>query len=74
MYFYLEREEKMNYIYDILLNFSDSDRLLEFYEWNESDCYDHVKRMPVYKISSKQMQEICENKIVADKELLNMDF
>lgn len=62
----------MNYIYDILLNFSDSDRLIEFYEWSELDCFDHIKRMPVYRISSKQMQDICENKIIAEKELLNM--
>ncbi len=60
----------MNYIYDILLNFTDSDRLIEFYEWSELDCFDHIKRMPIYRISSKQMQEICENKILASKELL----
>lgn len=61
----------MNYIYDILLNFTDSDRLIEFYEWSEKDCFDHIKRMPIYRISSKQMQEIFENKIVASKELLD---
>lgn len=62
----------MNYIYDILLNFSDSDRLIEFYEWSELDSFDHIKRMPIYRISSKQIEEICENKIVAEKEFLNM--
>ena len=61
----------MNYIYDILLNFTDSDRLVEFYEWNESDCLEHIKKMPIYRISSKQMEEICNNKIVVEKELLN---
>lgn len=61
----------MNYIYDILLNFIDSDRLIEFYEWDTEDCLDHIKRIPIYRISSKQMQEICENKIVASRELLD---
>lgn len=60
----------MNYIYDVLLNFIDSDRLIEFYEWNGSDCFDHVKRIPIYRISSKQMQEICENKIKVTKDFL----
>lgn len=61
----------MNYIYDILLNFTDSERLVEFYEWNESDCLEHIKRMPIYRISSKQMEEIFSNKIEVEKELLN---
>ncbi len=61
----------MNYIYDILLNFTDSDRLIEFYEWCEDDCFEHIKRIPLYRISSKQMQEICENKIIIEKDFLN---
>lgn len=61
----------MNYIYDILLNFNDSDRILEFYEWSDLDCFEHIKKIPVYRISSKQMQEICDNKIIAEKTLMN---
>lgn len=61
----------MNYIYDILLNFTDTDRLIEFYEWNEYDCFEHIKRMPLYRISSKQMEEVCTNKIIIDKSFLN---
>ena len=57
----------MNYIYDILLNFIDSDRLIEFYEWSESDSFEHI---PIYRISSEVMQDICENKIKISKEFL----
>ena len=53
----------MNYIYDILVNFNDGDRLIEFFEWNETDLFEHIKKIPIYRISSKQMQEICNNKI-----------
>lgn len=60
----------MNYIYDILLNFIDSDRLIEFYEWSESDSFEHIKRIPIYRISSKVMQDICENKIKVSKDFL----
>lgn len=61
----------MNYIYDILLNFIDSERVIEFYEWNEFDCYETIKRIPIYRISSKQMQQICENKIIIDQKILD---
>lgn len=60
----------MNYIYDILLNFIDSERLIEFYEWSESDSFEHIKRIPIYRISSKVMQDICENKIKVSKDFL----
>lgn len=61
----------MNYIYDILLNFIDNERLIEFYEWSESDSFEHIKRIPIYRISSKVMQNICENKIKVSKEFLD---
>ena len=67
----MERKKKMNYIYDILLNFIDSERLIEFYEWSESDSFEHIKRIPIYRISSKVMQDICENKIKVSKEFLD---
>ena len=60
----------MNYIYDILLNFIDSERLIEFYEWGELDSFEHVKRIPLYRVSSKVMQDICENKIKVSKKFL----
>lgn len=60
----------MNYIYDILVNFNDGDRLIEFFEWNETDLFEHIKKIPIYRISSKQLQEICTNKIILDKEHL----
>ena len=60
----------MNYIYDILLNFIDCERLIEFYEWSESDSFEHIKRIPIYRISSKVMQDICENKIKVSKDFL----
>lgn len=60
----------MNYIYDILLNFTDDNRLIEFYEWSESDYFEHIKRIPVYRVSSKVMQDICQNKIKVSKEFI----
>ena len=46
----------MNYIYDVLLNFND--KLYEFYDWNKSDDVKHVRRVPIFKISTKQFLDI----------------
>ena len=60
----------MNYIYDILLNFNDANEYFEFYEWKDNDCFEHIKRIPIIRISSEQMQEIFNYKIKIDSELL----
>jgi len=45
----------MNYIYDIVVNFLDD--VHDFYEWNEeNDCIEHIKKIPIFKISSKDME------------------
>lgn len=60
----------MNFIYDILLNFNDSERLVEFFEWNEDDFLEHIKKIPIYRIPTNQMKEICENQILISNEFL----
>ena len=60
----------MNFIYDILLNFHDCERIIEFYEWNEKDYVEHIKKIPIYRITSKTMHEICENEVSVSKEFL----
>ena len=63
-------EEKMTYIYDVLLNFNDDNRMIDFYEWKEEDSLEHIKKIPLFRISSKQMNEMTENKIRVSNELL----
>lgn len=60
----------MIYIYDILLNFTDSNRILEFYEWDNSDFIDHIKRIPLYRISTEKIDCIIHNKIKVDSKFL----
>ena len=43
----------MNYVYDILINLKYP--LLDFYEWNDNDDIENVKRLPFYKISSEDL-------------------
>lgn len=61
----------MTYIYDVLLNFIMEDRIIEFFEWEDSDTFEHIKRIPIYKVSTKKLNEILNNNIKIDKVILN---
>lgn len=67
----LLEEEKMIYIYDILLNFTDRNRILEFYEWHNKDVIDHIKKIPLYRINSDSIEAIIKNKIKVNSDFLN---
>lgn len=69
---YMERKKKMTYIYDILLNFTDDENYFEFYEWKEDDLFEHIKRIPIIRISKEQMQEIMFNKIKVSQDFLEL--
>ena len=43
----------MNYIYDVLLNFFPNNTLIEFYEWQEKDSIDHVKKYQIFEYQLK---------------------
>ncbi len=60
----------MNYYYDILLNFQDN--LYMFYEWEEEDVYDYIKKIPLFHIQKKDFQDIWSNKIKVEESFLNM--
>lgn len=60
----------MTYIYDILLNFTDDKRILEFYEWSNNDYIDHIKKIPLYRVSSKKIENIINNDIIVDNNFL----
>ena len=61
----------MIYIYDLLLNFMDSNRLIEFYEWDSKDGLEHIKKIPLFKISSVDMDNIINNNIKVSKDFLD---
>lgn len=58
----------MNYIYDILINLQR--KLYDFYEWNVSDDITHIRKTPIFKIKTKQLLDLKNNKIVLDSALL----
>ena len=48
----------MTYIYDVILNYTDDPRIIEFFEWNKTDKEEHIKKIPIIKVSTKQLYEI----------------
>lgn len=61
----------MTYIYDVLLNFSSDERVYEFFEWTNDDEIEHIKRIPLYKVSTKVFNEILTHNIVLNKKILD---
>ncbi len=69
----------MNYYYDIILNWSENQEY-EFYEWNDTDYLELIKKIPLMKIKHKDFVNVLTNKIkvsedflkeIKDKTLLN---
>lgn len=58
-------------VYDILLNFQDSDRVYEFFEWSNKDEIDHIKKIPLIRIDSKFLDDILKYKIIVDNIILD---
>lgn len=54
----------MAYIYDILLNFNKD--LIEFFEWKDTDNIKYVKKIVVFKTSSKVINDVIYNEVVFD--------
>ena len=58
----------MNYVYDILVNFNEN--LYDFYDWNLNDPVTHIRRIPIYKVTSKQFYEIKNYQVEFDSKFL----
>lgn len=59
----------MNFYYDIILNWSELNAY-SFYEWNDTDYLELIKKIPIFKIKHQNFINICENKVKVDKEFL----
>ncbi len=60
----------MNKIYDILLNFND--KLFDIYEWEEKDDIIHIRKIPLFKVSSTIMHDFIDNTIALKLDFLNL--
>lgn len=59
----------MNYYYDVLLNFLDTN--IYFYEWDNLDNIEYYKRVPLVQVNSKTLKDFINNNIVIEREFLD---
>ena len=60
----------MNYYYDIILNWSEEP--YEFYEWNDYDCLELIKKIPLIKVKHKTFLDLYANNIKVDQAFLGL--
>jgi len=58
----------MNYVYDVLLNFNKE--MYEFYDWNLDDFISHIRKILVFRISDKTMNDLINNNVIVDSNFL----
>lgn len=58
----------MNYTYDIYINFQNS--FFDFYEWNKNDKIIYIKKIPIFRVSSKTLHNLKNNKIIVDESFI----
>ncbi len=61
----------MNYYYDVILNWGE-DEVYDFFEWNETDYLELIKKIPVFKVKHKIFLDIITNNIKVDSDFLNL--
>ncbi len=52
----------MAYIYDILLNFNED--LIEFFEWEDTDSIKYIKKVTLFKVDTKVIEDILYKKVI----------
>lgn len=58
----------MTYIYDLIFNFDDN--LYEFYEWDKTDKYYHIKKVNLLKVDSKTYNDLLDYKVSFNDDIL----
>ncbi len=61
----------MNYYYDIILNWNE-ETAYNFYEWNDTDYLELIKKIPIFKVKHKTLIDILTNNIKVNLEFLNL--
>jgi len=62
----------MLYIYDILVNFMDGERVYEFFEWDTRDIIEHIRKIPVIRVNEKAFYDLVYNQVVVDRDFLDL--
>lgn len=60
----------MNYIYDIVLNFNTY--AFDFYDWNKEDKITHIRKIPICKINTDDLEKITKNDVKFEPDFLKL--
>lgn len=60
----------MIYVYDVLINLNEE--VYDFYDWDESDDFSHVRRAPLLKVSHEVYSDFCFKKVRLGEESLSL--
>ena len=60
----------MIYTFDILLNWTSNNKLLDFYEWNLDDDLEHIKKIPIIRVKETMLKDLLTSKVKIDKSFL----
>lgn len=60
----------MTYIYDILVNWNNNNTLYEFYEWEQNDNLEHIKRIPLFKVEQSIFKDFLTSEVKIEEEFL----
>ena len=60
----------MNFIYDIILNFTSNDIYYDFYEWKNDDNLVNFKKIPIFHVDSNFIDNFIYSEVVVDREFL----
>lgn len=58
----------MIYVYDVLVNLNEE--LYDFYDWEDTDNFLHVRRVPIFKIEEKAFFDMTAKKVKINNEFL----
>ena len=61
----------MIYVYDILINFIDSKRVYEIFEWNKDDEIEHIKRIPLFLLDYSFIDSLIKYEVSIADDFLN---
>lgn len=59
-------------IYDLLLNWTDTTKVYDFYEWEINDDLEHVKKIPLFKVTKEDYINILNSDIKVDNNFLEL--
>lgn len=60
----------MNYYYDIILNWNEEE-IYNFFEWNDTDSLELIKRIPLIKVKHKTFLDFIDSKVKVETSFLD---